>query len=113
MRHRVLFVTTLVLAGCAGAPAIPVGADMKPPGDGGSLRTGFTAIATLPAVSDSRAALDGADLNSYEAFVRAVQRSVDEGSVTPAEGRALIQRQRRQMEWQARSATAAYSYPDN
>jgi len=113
MRNAGFVVIAGLLAGCAGAPAIPVGADMKPPGEAGGLRAGFTSIATLPAVSESRAALEGADLTSYESFVRAVQRSVDEGSVTPAEGRALIQRQRRQMEWQARATSAGYSYPDN
>ncbi|MCA3130802.1 MAG: hypothetical protein ACK5YW_10110 [Betaproteobacteria bacterium] len=113
MRNAGFVVIAGLLAGCAGAPAIPVGADMKPPGEAGGLRAGFTSIATLPAVSESRAALEGAELNSYEVYVHSVQRSVDEGSITPAEGRALIQRQRRQMEWQARVTNAAYSYPDN
>ncbi len=112
MRIASALAVVLLAAGCASPPAIPVGAEMKPPGDAG-LRNGLTGIATLPAVSDSRAALQGSDLADYETFVQSVQRSVDEGSVTPAEGRALIQRQRRQMEWQSRSSTRAYSYPDN
>lgn len=112
MRIAPALAVVLLAAGCANPPAIPVGAEMKPPAES-ALRNGLTGIATLPAVSDSRATLQGSDLADFEAFVQSVQRSVDEGSVTPAEGRALIQRHRRQMEWQARSTARTYAYPDN
>lgn len=109
----VVLAAAVILGGCASPPPIPPGADMKPPGDPGGY-AGLTGIATLSATADSRTTLQGSALVDYEAFVHSVQRSVDEGAITPAEGRALVQRQRRQAEWRVRTAARSeYAYPDN